>query len=438
MKKFGFGRKRADGDDDANRSALFGKKGSPAPSSDNPYAQSQSANDPYMNDSNKYAHMTPYQQARARLPEPAANGLPNRPSPQNGYASPPPFNDSNSAAAGQPPAYSSGGYSNNKYGAPSGYGANKYNNSTSYGNNSNGYARPGGYGGLGRSDSNDTDANRDVLLSGARERYDQRQTNDVSGVSGASGNTSVSKYGGYGEQRELTAEEQEEVEVDSLKQQIKQERLATVQTTQNIARTADTLLDSATQVVARLGGQTERLNHTEALIDKGSFASREAEQSTKKLKSLNRSMLAVHVGNPFTASKRQREIEQRALDEHRSEREIRETTRKEGYVGNQRMEATFREAEASANNHVWKKQTAAERSKYEFEDEDDEEMNAQEDAIDDNMELTARRIATVNKLAHSVSDLLDTQNKTIDRIGSKSDQLSDETVVHTRRLQSIR
>ncbi|KAF3055952.1 Protein transport protein sec9 [Daldinia childiae] len=435
MRKFGFGRKHADGDDDANRSALFGKKGSPAPPSDNPYAQPQPANDPYTNDSNKYAHMTPYQQARARLPDSQVNGLPSKPSPQNGYAAPPPRNDGNNPpATTQPPSYSSGGYSNNKYGAPSGYGENKYSNSNGYG------ARSGGYGGLGRTDSNNTDTNRDALFSGARERYDQRQPNgqDISGASGASGIDSGNKYGGYGEQRELTAEEQEEVEVDDIKRQIKEERLATVGTTQNIARTADQALDVAMQTVARLGGQTERLNYTETLIDKGSFASREAEQSTKKLKSLNRSMFAVHVGNPFTATKRQREIEQKALDEHRSEREIRETTRKEGYMGNQRMEATFREAEASANNHVWKKQSAAERSKYAFEDDDDDEVNAQEDEIDDNMELTARRLASINHLAHNISDIVDTQNKTIDRIGSKSDQLSDETVVHTRRLQTIR
>ncbi|KAI0852477.1 hypothetical protein F5Y00DRAFT_226740 [Daldinia vernicosa] len=434
MRKFGFGRKHADGDDDANRSALFGKKGSPAPSSDNPYAQSQPANDPYMNDSNKYAHMTPYQQARARLPDPQTNGLPNGPSPQNGHAAPPARTNSGYSSTSPAPPYSANGYTNDKYGAPSGYGASKYGNSNGYG------ARPGGYGGLGQSDNNNADTNRDALFSGARERFDQRQPNgqDTSGASGTSGIDSGNKYGGYGEQRELTAEEQEEAEIDDIKRQIKEERLATVGTTQNIARTADQALDVAMQTVARLGGQTERLNYTETLIDKGSFASREAEQSTKKLKSLNRSMFAVHVGNPFTASKRQREIEQKALDEHRSEREIRETTRKEGYMGNQRMEATFREAEASANNHVWKKQSAAERSKYAFEDDDDEETNAQEDEIDENMELTARRLASINHLAHNISDIVDTQNKTIDRIGSKSDKLSDETVVHTRRLQTIR
>ena len=43
----------------------FGKKSSPAPT-DNPYAQSQSSNDPYTNNPNQ-KYVTPYQQARANL-----------------------------------------------------------------------------------------------------------------------------------------------------------------------------------------------------------------------------------------------------------------------------------------------------------------------------------------------------------------------------------
>ena len=89
MKKFGFGKKQSDGGDDANRAALFGKKGSPAPASDNPYAQSQPADDPYMNDTNKFAHMTPYQQARAGLQDRPV-GLPSGPGPRSGYGGPPP------------------------------------------------------------------------------------------------------------------------------------------------------------------------------------------------------------------------------------------------------------------------------------------------------------------------------------------------------------
>ncbi|KAI1100492.1 hypothetical protein F4804DRAFT_318849 [Jackrogersella minutella] len=440
MKKFPFGKKQS-GDDDSNRSALFGKKGSPAPQSDNPYAQSQPANDPYMNESNKFAHMTPYQQVRARLPERGIGGiggLPNGPSPQNGRGVPPPSrSDSNISSATAPPPYSSaqpaqapGAYANDRYGTSSGYGSSKYGNSGGYGSAPS--ARPGGYGGLG---GNDTDANRDALFSGAQERLGQQQASQPSGGYGTSG-ADASKYGGYGEQRELTEEEQEEVEVDDIKRQIKAEKQASAQTAQNSARIGQQTVELASQTLARLHGQGDRLNYTESLIDRGSFQSREAEDQTKKLKSLNRSMFAVHVSNPFTANKRTREMEQKVLEQHRADRELREATRKDGYMGNQRAEAAFKEVDASAKKAVWQKQSAAEKSKYSFED--DEEDDEAENAIDESMAQTSQAVSQLHTLSHRLGDEIDAQNKVIDRIGSKSDKLSDATAVQTRRLKTIR
>ncbi|KAI0148118.1 hypothetical protein F4776DRAFT_606255 [Hypoxylon sp. NC0597] len=439
MKKFPFGKKQANGDDDANRSALFGRKGSPAPPSDNPYAQPKPANDPYMNDNNKYANMTPYQQARANLSDRPVGGLPSGPSPQNGRGAPLSRNDSNYSSSSAPPPYSSGqasgGYANDRYGAPSGYGASKYSNTNSYGSGPS--ARPGGYGGLGRANSNDTDANRDALFSGARERHDQREPGGQGGAYGASGaDSGSSKYGGYGEQRELTEEEKEEAEVDDIKQQIKAERLATKDTARNISRIADDTLSMAMGLTARVGAQGERLNHTEVLIDRGSMSSREAEEGTKKLKSLNRSMFAVHVGNPFTAKKRTAEMEQKVLEQNRADRELRESTRKEGYLGNQRMEAAFRQAEASKKDVVWQKQSAAERSKYVFEEE--ESANEDEDDIEDTMTKVSQTVSQIRVHAGVLGSEIDHQNKVIDRIGSKSDKLSDATAVQTRRLKTIR
>lgn len=435
MKKFPFGKKQANGDDDANRSALFGRKGSPAPPSDNPYAQPKPANDPYMNDNNKYANMTPYQQARANLSDRPVGGLPSGPSPQNGRGAPLSRNDSNYSSASAPPPYSSGqasgGYSNDRYGAPSGYGASKYNNPN------NPSARPGGYGGLGRANSNDTDANRDALFSGARERYDQREPGEQSGAYGASGaDSGGSKYGGYGEQRELTEEEKEEAEVDDIKRQIKAERLATRDTAKNILRMVDDANNTATGSLVRVGAQGERLNYTESLIDRGSMSSREAEEGTKKLKSLNRSMFAVHVSNPFTASKRTAEMEQKVLEQNRADRELRESTRKDGYLGNQRMEAAFRQIDASAKKDVWQKQSAAERSKYAFEDtQSDDDL---EEDIDDTVGDISRGLSSLHTKAVVLGSEIDHQNKVIDRIGSKSDKLSDATAVQTRRLKTIR
>ena len=134
MKKFGFGKKR-EGDEESNRSALFGsrsKNKSPnAPA--NPYATPPSASDPYTN-----AKLSAGVGGINRVPSPS-NGSPAR---QGGYGG---FSGS------------VGGYTSDRYGAQSGYGADRYGVGAGGAQSSEGGCtyRPGGYGGLGRGDSQD-------------------------------------------------------------------------------------------------------------------------------------------------------------------------------------------------------------------------------------------------------------------------------------------
>jgi hypothetical protein len=198
--------KAADGED-ASRSALFGsRKGRDSPAAQNPYAA------------------------------PAANSDP--------YAQPPP---SYSSAGGQDDPYrqdktpSVTGSGQNYGQRPGGYGAQggSYGSQSGYGNDRFGAAggaappqRPGGYGGLGRSASGDTmstEAGRNELFGNAPQRqqapappqqpggYGQSGAYGDSSQSGGYGAAAPGGYGstpgGYGayEDRQLTAEEQEEV-----------------------------------------------------------------------------------------------------------------------------------------------------------------------------------------------------------------------------------
>ncbi|KAI1446766.1 hypothetical protein F5Y02DRAFT_381320 [Annulohypoxylon stygium] len=448
MKRF-LGKKSSDGDDDANRSALFGKKGSPAPS-DNPYAQSQPANDPYMNDNNKFAHMTPYQQARSGLQNNQPVGLPSGPGPRSGYgATPVARNASNSSSATAPPPYSSGqpdqpsgGYANNKYGSSSGYGNNKYSNSNSYGGSSAG--RPGGYGGLGRTDNNGTDANRDALFSGAQERYDQHKGNQDggyggSGASGASG--ADSKYGGYGERRELTEEEKEYEEYKDLKREIHETTKASVNSTENSMRALNQSLDVGMQSLARLGAQNERLYNTEQLVDSAIEKQRHADAQTKKLKTLNRSMFAVHVKNPFTEKRRTAEEEQRVVAQNQADREVREATRREKFAQNSRMESQFADLNRGQAPPSFSKPNRNDRNKYTLEDDSDEEgardLENDNEQIENNLNELQNGTFRLNRLAKALGDELDQGNKLIDRIGSKTEPLDDQLRVTNMRLKKM-
>ncbi|KAI3529783.1 hypothetical protein CABS01_16073 [Colletotrichum abscissum] len=429
MKKFGFGKKGGDEGDDANRSALFGRKSkSPAPGNDNPYAQAPAGGDPYAQDANKYAGMTPYQRARAGVPinGGAPGGLPGGPRAGAGYGAPP-----------QP----AGGYGNEKYGAAGGYGANRYdNNQNAYGANqrsgANGGARgPGGYGGLGRTNSDSTDAVRDELFSGAQDRYQQNkpqaggygQSTTPSGADGG--------YGGYGAPRELTAEEQEEEEYRATKSQIKDIRNESLQATQRMRQNASNMEDVANATLARLAAQGERLHNTERNMDIAANHNKKAEEGAKELKTANGSMFAVHMANPFTSKKRAAERDAAILDRHRQEREVRETTRHEAFKSNQRMEDTFREMSLSGRPQ---RESEGQTKKNFTLDSEDEEEDEKERAIDNNITAMAGSLARLNLGAHAIGNEVDAQNVLINNIAKKSDAVDDGVRMNRERLNRIR
>ncbi|KAK2020116.1 hypothetical protein LZ32DRAFT_9784 [Colletotrichum eremochloae] len=434
MKKFGFGKKGDDGDD-ANRSALFGRKSkSPASGNENPYAQAPAGNDPYAQDGNKFAGMTPYQQARAGASGVGApGGLPNGPRAGAGYGAPPP---------------AAGGYGAEKYGAASGYGANRYDNQNSYSSSQRpgaaaaGARGPAGYGGLGRTNSNDTDAVREELFSGAQGRQQQNKPQaggyGQSAVPGQDGG-----YGGYGAPRELTAEEQEAEEYRATKQQINEVRGESVQTVNRALQAAMQAEETGRATLARLGAQGERLHNTEKNLDMATNHNKVAEDRAKELKTLNRSMFAVHVSNPFTSKSRAAERDAAVLERHRAERETREATRHEAFKSNQRLEESFKDMTLSGRPKGRSGATStAERSKYTLPDDSDEEgaaeANEQERQIEDGIDQLSGVVGRLNGLARAQMKEVDQQNVLIERIGQKSDAVDDGVRMNRERLNRIR
>ncbi|KAK1600473.1 uncharacterized protein LY79DRAFT_664755 [Colletotrichum navitas] len=433
MKKFGFGKKGGDDGDDANRSALFGRKSkSPASGNENPYAQAPAGNDPYAQDGNKFAGMTPYQQARAGAGVGAPGGLPGGPRAGAGYGAPPP---------------AAGGYGAEKYGAASGYGANRYdNNQNAYGSSQRpgaaaaGARGPGGYGGLGRTNSNDTDAVRDELFSGAQGRQQQNKPQaggyGQSAVPGQDGG-----YGGYGAPRELTAEEQEAEEYRATKQQINEVRQESVQTVNRALQAAMQAEETGRATLARLGAQGERLHNTEKNLDMATNHNKVAEDRAKELKTLNRSMFAVHVSNPFTSKSRAADRDAAVLERHRAERETREATRNEAFKSNQRLEESFKDLTLSGRPQPKAKASAAERSKYILDDSDDEGnelAQRQEDQIEDGLDQLSGAVGRLNGLARAQMREVDQQNILINKIGEKSDAVDDGVRMNRERLNRIR
>lgn len=474
MKKFGFG-KKSDGDDASVKSGSSGRFGRKKDSSqdDNPYAQTSSP-DPYA------APMTPYQQARAGLPSGprvgAPNGLPSGPGPRGSNGPPPPYSSTGSSGSG---------YGAEKFGAAGGYGSNRYDdNASAYSANSSiGSRGPGGYGGLGRTDTMDGDDNRGALFGGAKDRYQpprqgQPQNADAYGqrsgaVAGPSslgggygddsnkaqlldgakdryaqqprrdyGHASSSNdesYDGYGAPRELTEEEREQQELQDIKQEIRDVRDASKATTSRTLQIMYAAEEQARGTYARLGGQGDRLHNTDANLNLAANYNKVAEDRTKELKTLNRSMFAVHVSNPFTAKDRKAARDAEVIDRHRMEREQREATRRDAYRSNQRMEDNFKSFDKPKQLGS-DSSAAAERSRFVFIDDDDPNGDDEltEKNIDTDIKEMTRVAGSLNGLARAINEEVEQQNKLIDRIAMKSDAVDDGVRMNREKLNRIR
>jgi protein transport protein SEC9 len=407
---FGFKKGDKGGDLDSQKANLFGNrsnKASPAPSSNNPYATAPSSSaNPYATQSNN-----PYA-SQSGVNDPYA------PKPSSTYSSQPPTSSFgnlslNSKGGDAPPGYNRGPSPQpNRYEKspvpPGGYGgAPRYQNSGSYGQTGGYGSDPygtqqqpqqsrygaGGYGGLGRTNSNDTmgtDAGRNALFGDAASRAAQQQQQP----NAYGGDNSYSNSGGYGASdlpggygsappdRELTEEEQEEQDVMAAKNEIRFIKQQDVASTRNARRIAEQAEQTGRETLARLGQQGERIHNTERNLDMASNQNRLAAEKASELKTLNRSMFAVHVSNPFTAKAREQAANAIALEKNQAEREQRDATAASAYGQQARQQQYTRDV----NGNVVRKPAArnlADRAKYQFEaDSEDEEM---ENEIDDNL-----------------------------------------------------
>jgi len=257
---------------------------------------------------------------------------------------------------------------------------------------------------MGRNDSQETmstDVGRNALFGDAPTRAAQNQgTSAQQGAPpGYGSDNSYANTGGYGSNdmpggygsapdRELTAEEQEDQDVEASKQEIRFIKQQDVASTRNARRIAEQAEATGRETLARLGQQGERLHNTDRHLDLTSNQNTLAAQHASEIKTLNRSMFAVHVSNPFTAKKREQAANELAMAQNQSERRQREETQAAAYSSQARQQNMQRDINGNARQAPVSNRTLADRSKYQFEaDSEDEGM---ENEIDDNLYVTLR------------------------------------------------
>lgn len=241
---------------------------------------------------------------------------------------------------------------------------------------------------------------------------------------------------GYnGAQQEQQVDEDDEVE--GVKQQLRYTKQESVSSTRNALRMANEAEESGRATLSRLGTQSDMFASTEKNLDMARAYNRTAADRAKELKTLNRSMFAVHVDNPFTKARRTAEVEERINDRYALEQMERDETRAAGQAAQRRVNSAL-DSHAKLNRFAEAKKPAnlIERSRYQFEA--DEEDDGMEKEIDANLSALGDTAGRLRHLALATNEELTGQNKQLDKIGSKGDRVGAGINLNTERLKRIR
>ncbi|KAG8751102.1 hypothetical protein FRC12_012606 [Ceratobasidium sp. 428] len=249
----------------------------------------------------------------------------------------------------------------------------------------------------------------------------------------------------------MTAEEEDE-EVEGIKQDMRSIKQDSVQSTRNALRIARETEETARNTLMKLGDQSEKIANTERHLDLAKGSTNRAEDRTDELKQLNRSIFRpVIVFNKD--AKRARE-EQRLADRHEEERlerekaalDVRETQNRLGraatYGQRSGGDDGYGEGEegiSSGRRNLPPEQQRARqtaRSRYQFEaTASDDEL---EDELDDNLDEIHDVAKRLKALATASGQEVEAQNKRLGKLTTDTDRLDTKIVRATDRLKRIK
>ncbi|GAA6043253.1 hypothetical protein JCM8097_008488 [Rhodosporidiobolus ruineniae] len=281
------------------------------------------------------------------------------------------------------------------------------------------------------------DEQRSELFAGAPPPG-QYRPGGASGSGGYQPHHEGDQYGSHGGQQQQEFANEEDEEVEGIKQQmrfVKQESLASTRNAVRIARETE---ETARATLDKLGEQSDRIANTERHLDLAKAHNDRAVDETKELEALNRSIFRPS----FTFNKnakRDRE-ERRLLDRHNAEKLEREETRREQYESRQRIDQTYhrmdRDAENAAGARSRAKARGSERGRYQFEaTASDDEV---EDEIDQNLDELGGLAGRLKMLSTTMGQEVDAQNQKLGKLSGKVDVLDNNVVKSTQRLARVK
>lgn len=239
-----------------------------------------------------------------------------------------------------------------------------------------------------------------------------------------------------GDQGGMQTQEEEDEDIEGIKQEIRFIKQESLSSTRNALRMANEAEEAGRSTLTKLGQQSESLANAEQSIDLSKLANRDAKIKARELKNLNRSMFSVQVNKPWGKNKRLEAEEMRVrqqYDDDQYDRDERESNRKES---ERRTDANLKShAQLMAQGTSRQRIGLAERSKYQFDaDSDDDEVEGE---IDDNLDQLAAVTGRLKGLAMATNSEVKKQNEQLLRMDNKGADLGREIHLNTHRLKKI-
>ncbi|KAK9721873.1 Protein transport protein S9 plasma membrane t-SNARE [Basidiobolus ranarum] len=224
----------------------------------------------------------------------------------------------------------------------------------------------------------------------------------------------------------------EDAEVHALRQEINKTRDESLASTQNAIRTLKQTEDMAQNTLVKLGEQSESINSIRGQLDIADVQADLAAQKTAELKKLNSSIFKVSFSNPFGSKKKKEKELAKLQAEHKSQQERKEELRKFDYDAKQRVAvATGRQPGArsgySGSNHSQDQSFAPNAYTFEGEGED------QERQIDENLDIMSDSLSRLKNMGLSMRDEIDVQNKVLDGVNQRADEVDQK--IHTNQFK---
>ncbi|OMH83905.1 Protein transport protein sec9 [Zancudomyces culisetae] len=221
-------------------------------------------------------------------------------------------------------------------------------------------------------------------------------------------------------------------EVDAIKTRIYETKQDSLRSTRNALRQVRETEGTAAKTMVKLGEQSAQLNKIDKTVELTNVHAQDSIEKTNKLKTLNKSIFAISIGNPFSNKKKRQEELEKAKLAHEKSVEENERIRKQNYDSKKRVEGVTKEAGRFASGNS--KLSAEDRARYTFEDEDPD----MEDEINENLNEIGDAVGGLKRMALGMGEELEAQNKTLDRVQKRTDDTSAKIAVSQHVLRKIK